>query len=225
MVKKKLFVKVLLVPILTAFLCLYVYSYIDNNGAGGGYGGGSGESSGGSVICSLDNDIEYFIMLGAGHFLEAKSRVQRLLKAVEWKDIQWANYFEMTRLVENALYHMNNAKYIYRILIHTAEITPYNESVQSLLKGFDYDAFMLEKGLNKGMFDIVRQHLQAGDITGIFRQTHTNYITIIHLLEAVKQDVHNNKMPGMTVFWRLNEAVDNNSIMGSYVARVFAEIL
>lgn len=222
--QKKWILKALLLPIITAFLCVNVYSYIAGNGAGGGYGG-SDESSGGSSICSQDNDIEYFIMLGAGHYLEAKTHVQQILKTVEWKDIQGLNYFEMKWLVESALYHMKNAKYIYGILIRTAEITPYNETVQSLLKGFDYDAYMLENGLNKSLFDIVRYHLQPGDITGIFKRTYTDYTKIIHLLEAVKEDLYNNKMPGLPVFRQLNEIMDNTSIMGSYVARIFAEIL
>jgi hypothetical protein len=223
MKQKHLFVKVLLVTVITSFLCVNVYSYIATNGAGGGYGG-SGESSGGSSICSQNNEIEYFIILGAGNFLDAKSDVQQLLKAVELQDIRGVNYFEMQYLVENALFHMKNAQYIYDILIRTAEVTPYNESVQSLLKDFDYDAYMLENGLNKSLFDIVRQHLQAGDITGIFKRTYTKYTKIIQLLEAVKKEVYNNKMPELSIFWQLNETLDNTSTIGSYVARVFAAI-
>jgi hypothetical protein len=223
MIQKKLILKSLLVTIVTAFLCMNIYAYICGNGAGGGYGG-AGESSGGSSICSQDNDIEYFIMLGAGHYLDAKTDIQQLLKAVEWQDIRGVNYFEMRVLVDSALYHMKNAGYIYEILIGTAESTPYNEEVQALLKGFDYDAYMLENGLNKGLFDIVRQHLQVGDITGIFKRTHSNYLKIMQLLEAVKKEVYNNRMPGLTIFWQLNETLDNTSTIGSYTARVFAEI-
>jgi hypothetical protein len=200
-----------------------VYSYIDHNGAGGGYGGG-GESSGGSSICSQNNEIEYFIMLGAGHYLDAKTDIQQLLKAVEWQDIRGVNYFEMQYVVESSLFHMKNAKYIYEILISTAEVTPYNEAVLVLLKDFDYDDYMLENGLNKGMFDIVRHHLQAGDITGIFKRTYTDYSNIILLLEAVKKNLYNDKMPGLSIFWQLNETLDNTSTIGSYVARVFKEM-
>jgi hypothetical protein len=223
MKQKKMIVKSLLVTIVTAFLCMNVYAYIYGNGAGGGYGG-SGESSGASSICSQENDIEYFIMLGAGHYLDAKTDIQQLLKSVEWQDIRGINYTDMQFLVDSALYHMKNAGYIYEILIRTAESTPYNEAVQALLKGFDYDNYMMEKGLNKGVFDIVRQHLQAGDITGIFKRTHTNYTKIIQLLESVKKELYNNKMPGLSIFWLLNETVDNTSTIGSYTARVFTAI-
>jgi hypothetical protein len=223
MKQKKMIVKSLLVTIVTAFLCMNVYSYICNNGAGLGYDG-SGESSGASSICSQNNDIEYFIMLGAGHYLDAKTDIQQLLKSVEWQDIRGVSYFEMRVLVDSALYHMKNAGYIYEILIRTAESTPYNEAVQALLKGFDYDNYMMEKGLNKGVFDIVRQHLQAGDITGIFKRTHTNYTKIIQFLESVKKELYNNKMPGLSIFWLLNETVDNTSTIGSYTARVFTAI-
>jgi hypothetical protein len=223
MKQKKLIVKALLVIIITAFLCINVYSYIASNGSGSGYGG-SGESSGGSGICSQNNDIEYFIMLGAGHYLDAKTHIQQLLKAVEWQDIRGVNYFEMQILVETALFHMKNAAYIYEKLIAAAEVTPYNEAVQVLLKGFDYEAYMLGNGLNKSLFDIVRHYLQAGDITGIFKRTHTDYTKIIQLLEVVKKDLDYNKMPGLSIFWQLNETLDNTSIIGSYVARLFAAI-
>ncbi len=95
----------------------------------------------------------------------------------------------------------------------------------TLLKDFDYDAYMLENGFNKSVFDIVRHHLQVGDITGIFKKTYTNYTTIIHLLESVKKEVHNDKMPGLSIFWQLNETLAHTSTIGSYVARVFAAIL
>ncbi|UCH95192.1 MAG: hypothetical protein JSV88_33795, partial [Candidatus Aminicenantes bacterium] len=110
-------------------------------------------------------------------------------------------------------------------LIQTAEATPYNEAVLALLKDFNYDAFRLEKGLNKELFDKVRQYLQAGDITGIFKYTYTNYTRIIELLEAVKNDAYNHKMPALSIFWQLNETLDNTSTIGSYVARLFASIL
>jgi len=223
MKQKKLTLKALLVIIITAFLCMNVYSYIKNNGAGGGYEGG-GESNGEPSICSQNNDIEYFIMLGAGHYLDAKTDIQQLLKAVEWQEIQGVNYNDMQGLVDSALYHMKNAGYTYEILIGTAEVTPYNEVVQALLKGFDYDAYMLENDLNKSLLDIVRHHLQAGDITGIFKRTYTGYTKIIQLLEAVKKDLYNDKMPGLSVFWQLNETLDNTSTIGSYAARVFKEI-
>ena len=223
MKRKKLIVKALLVTVITAFLFMNAYSYIAYNGAGSGYGE-NGESSGGSSICSQNNEIEYFIMLGAGHYLDAKTDIQQLLKAVEWQDISGVNYIDMQGLVDSALHHMKNAAYIYEILIDTAEVTPYNEAVQSLLKDFDYDAYMLENNLNKGLFDIVRHYLQSGDITGIFKRTHSNYTNIIQLLEAVKKEVYNDKMPGLSIFWQLNETVDSTSTIGSYAARVFKEI-
>jgi len=223
MKQTKLILKSLLVTVITTFLCMPGYSYICGNGAGFGYGS-SGESSGGLSICSQNNEIEYFIMLSAGYYLDAKTDIQQLLKEVEWQDIKGVNYFEMQYLVDSALFHMKNARYTYDILIGAAEATPYNEAVQALLKGFDYDAYMLENGLNQGMFDIVRHYLQAGDITGIFKRTYTGYSKIIQLLEEVKKELYYNKMPGLSIFWQLNETLDNTSTIGSYVARIFAAI-
>jgi hypothetical protein len=223
MKQTKLILKSLLVTIITALLGMNGYSYIDHNGAGGGYGS-TGGSSGGSSICSQNNEIEYLIILGAGHYLDAKTDIQKLLKEVEWQDIWVINYTNMKSLVESALMHMKNAAYTYDILIRTAKATPYNEAVQSLLKGFNYEAYMLENGLNHELFYIVRSYLQAGDITGIFKRTRYDYSKIIQLLEALKKDLYYNKMPGLSLFWQLNETLDNTSTIGSYVARLFKEI-
>jgi hypothetical protein len=223
MKQKKLILKALLVFIITAFLSINVYSYICNNGAGFGYGG-NGESSGGLSICSQNNEIEYFIKLCAGYYLDAKTDIQQLLKVVELQDIRGINYTDMHFLVDSALVHMKNAAYTYDILIRTAEATPYNEAVQSLLKGFDYEGYMLENGLNQDLFYIVRSYLQAGDITGIFKRTRYDYSKIIQLLETVKKELYSNKMPGLSLFWQLNETLDNTSTIGSYVARIFTAI-
>jgi hypothetical protein len=223
MKQTNLILKSLLVIIITVFLCMNVYAYIYGNGAGGGYGG-PGESSGGSSICSQNNDIEYLIILGAGHYLDAKTDIQQLLKAVEWQDIRVINYTDMQSLVDSALVHMKYAAYTYDILIRTAEATPYNEAVQALLKGFNYEVYMLENGLNQDLFYTVRSYLQAGDITGIFKRTRYDYSRIIRLLESVKKDLYYNKMPGLSIFRQLNETLDNTSTIGSYVARIFAAI-
>ena len=223
MKQKKLISIAMLLTIIIAFMCINVYSYIDNNGAGSGYGS-AGKSSGGSISCSQNNEIEYLIMLGAGHYLDAKTDIQQLLKAVEWQDIKGVNYTDMHALVDSALYHMKNAKYTYDTLIVAAEATPYNGALQALLKGFDYEAYKLENGLNHDLFYIVRHYLQTGDITGIFKRTYTDYSRIIQLLESVKKDLYYNKIPGLSLFWQINEILDSTSTIGSYVARIFSAI-
>jgi hypothetical protein len=226
MKQKKWFVKVLLSLFVTALLCGNGYSYICGNGAGGGYGEDENVASRGTKagICSQNNQIEYYIVMGAGYYLKSKTSIQQLLKAVEWQDLQGVNFYEMENLVNSALYHMGTARYVYDILISQAEQTPYNESVLALLRDFDYDGFVTEKNLNRELFDVVRGYLQSGDITGVFKYSYKNQTKIISLLKTIKTHVYNRELPDISIFWDLNEILDQNSIVGSYVARVFYEI-
>lgn len=221
--QKDLILKVLLIIVATVFLGLNAYSYIYSNGAGGGYGGNE-ESGEVASFCNQHDEIEYYIILSAGYYFNANNDIQQLLRRVEWQGIQGVNYIEMQGLVEDALFNMNNAVNNFDILIEIAEATPYNEEVLALLKNFDYDNFMLENGLNKVLFDVVRQYLQAGDITGIFKYLYPNYTKIIALLDATKIEVDNYKLPELSVFWQINETLADTSTIGSYIARIFAAI-
>jgi hypothetical protein len=223
---KHLALNLFVFTLLSALLCMNTYPFVACNGAGGGYGEGSGDGTGETraALCNTDNGIEYYIMLAAGYYFDARSDVQELLRAVEWQEIQGVNFWEMQRLAASALFHMENARYINGLLIRTAEATPYNETVLGLLRDFDYDGFKLAKGLNGELFAMARGYLQSGNITGIFKNRGDNYDRVITLLRAIKTDIYNYKMPDLSLFWQLNETLDHISTLGSYVARVFAEI-
>ena len=119
---------------------------------------------------------------------------------------------------------MENARYINNLLIGTAEVTPYNEAVLSLLRDFDYDRFKLDNNLNSDVFGIARSYLQSGNITGIFKYNADNYARIISLLKSIKKEVYLYKMPELSLFWQLNETLAQHSNLGSYVARLFAAV-
>lgn len=197
------------------------YPFINCNGAGGGYGDGSDDES----ICSYGGTIEFYIVQGAGYFLEANMDIQSLLRQVELQDLQGINYQEMQAVVNSALENMNNAKQAYELLIQTALKTPYNQPVIEILKDFDYESFSKEYGLSGVIFEKVRGFLQKGDITGVFKYTHSRCLEIIDLLDTIKQSVTRDQLPGLSIFWRLNESTADVSLFGSYVARVFAVIL
>ncbi|UCH92706.1 MAG: hypothetical protein JSV88_20750 [Candidatus Aminicenantes bacterium] len=165
--------------------------------------------------------------MGAGYFLKANSDIQILLRQVELQDSLDSlgiDYVGMQVTVNSALENMINAKQSYELLIQKAETTPYNQAVIDTLKDFAYDAFMQENGLNRVIFEKVRSFLQKGDITGLFKYTYSRYLEIIELLKIVQQDVSQDKLPGLPVFWQLNETTADISIFGSYAARIFAGI-
>ena len=126
--------------------------------------------------------------------------------------------------MKSALENMNNAKQTYEFLIQTAIKTPYNQSVIDILKDFDYESLMKENGLNGTIFEKVRGFLQKGDITGVFKYTYFRFLEIIYYLDAINLDVYRYHLPGLSIYWRLNESTADVSLFGSYVARVFAGI-
>jgi hypothetical protein len=214
---------VLLVTFTAVIFVLNVYPFIKHNGAGGGYGGGGDDGSTG--IQSIDyQSIEYYIQAAGTYYLEANSHLQTLLKLVEQQEIHGVNYFEMQFVVNRALYNMQMAKQTYEQLIRKAEATPYNENFLAQLREFDYDSFMQKNSLNPVLFDLVRQYLQNGDITGMFKRTYADVTVMIDLLVNIRDSVYQYGLPGISLFRQLNEKQALTSVFGSYTARVFSEI-
>lgn len=222
--KHKNFISMVLTVICNLILIgMNAYPFINNNGAGSGYGDGDGSDE--VSICSYGSPIDFYIVQGAGYFLEANLDIQSLLRQVELQDLKGVNYNEMQAVLNSAMENMNNAKQTYELLIQTALRTPYNQSVIDILKDFDYESFSKENGLNGTIFDKVRGFLQKGDITGVFKYTYSRCLEIIGLLDTIKQDVYGYRLPGLSIFWQLNERTADVSLFGSYVARIFAGIL
>jgi hypothetical protein len=217
--KKNIFLTVF-IGILVIVLSMNLFSFIRNNGSGKGYdedgGGGQGIS-----IPQSNAQIDFYITEGAGHFLRAKKDIQQILHIVEMQDTQGLDFTVLNWLVDSAIWHMTNALNSYRELIRKAEVTPYNQDIQAWLKGFGYDAFRLENGLNYSVFEEVKGFLQQGDITGAFQWTYSRDTEILEMLISIKIEISGEKLPGLPIFWRLNETCDLASIFGSYIARVF----
>jgi hypothetical protein len=195
------------------------FGRILQNGSGGGYGG-DGDEIDGPI-----NAIENLVVEGAGHYLNANKQIQELLNLVELQDLRGIDFNELRQTVDSALYHVNRAEETYRQLIRKAEITPYKESVIAKLKAFDYSSFMQQNGLNAALFKEVESYLANGDITGIYKQSHSRFLDIIDMLNKIKEDTAGDKMPDLSIFRRLNETCAEVSLFGSYTARVFHTIL
>ncbi|MCP5104899.1 MAG: hypothetical protein GY950_16045 [bacterium] len=212
-----------LIGILVILMNMNAYSYIELNGAGGGYGDGdSGEKA--AATNDGNNPIENYIVVGAGYFLAANADIQVLLRLVELQDIQGMDTGELSVVSARAAANMKNAVNTYEKLVDAAEMTPYNPYVQSALMNFDYDAFMLQNGLNAALFPEVKGFLEKGDITGTFKRTHTALKEILGMLNGLKDGTAQNKLPDVSLLRQLNEACAESSLFGSYVARIFSEI-
>jgi hypothetical protein len=164
------------------------------------------------------------VIQGAGYFLKGNSCIQSILNHVELQDFKGIDYNELDQLVNHALFNIILARVTYEQLIQLAEVTPYNREFIFKLKAFDYNYFMTEIGLNGVVFNKVREYLEKGDITGSFKHTYSNLCAVEDLLTAIKNKISVDRIPGLSLIWKLNETCAETSLFGSYAARVFHEI-
>jgi hypothetical protein len=207
----------------TAILMVFnwnLLSIIHLNGSGGGYG--DPPTDGKSIVV---NEIEGYVIEGAGYYMEAKSSIEAILNRVEYMDVKGIDYSELSLLVDNALVKIQSAAATYEQLIAIAEKTPYNQVVIDQLKAFDYDRFMELNNLTPIIFKEAARYLSGGDITGIYKHTYQAVKAIETLLLTVKESVLLRILPGIPVFWQLNEQCCRTSLFGSYCARVFNMVL
>jgi hypothetical protein len=193
-----------------------VFSYILQNGSGKGYPDGDGDNG---IVNNLS--IETYVIQGAGYFLEGNSCIQTILNHAELQDLKGIDYNELHQLVDRAYFNITIARLTYEQLIRIAEMTPYNQEFVSKLKAFDYQSYMTETGLNSVVFNKVREYLEKGDITGSFKHTYSNLCDIEELLTSIKNGTAVNRIPELSLLWKLNETCAETSLFGSYAARVF----
>jgi hypothetical protein len=208
---------------LFVLLSMNVYPYINCNGGGKGYDGDGGD---GIARCSEGGNIsiENLIAEGGGYYLRANSDVQTFLSMYEFQNMYGIDFDELNNSIDSAIANIKNAIDTYDALIDKAEKTPYDESIQAMLSSFNYNTFMEENGLNSIIFEEVKSYLKVGDITGIFKKVHSDFKNILEILDGIKLDISQDKLPDVSITRELNERFSEMSIFGSYVAKIFTEI-
>jgi hypothetical protein len=212
---KKLGLKIFIGVFLAYAFSMSAFACICANGAGDGY---IPEKTNGT------NVIETYVIEGAGYFLNANSSILLLLNKVEMAELKGADYSEFRTILDDAVYNMKEAKLTYDNLIKTAEATPYNQNVITILKTFNYDAFAENNGLNSLIFKVVENHLGSGDITGSFKKINTKFTKIIDMLAAMSETISSNQTPDISALWKLNQESSQTLLFGQYIAQVFYEL-
>jgi hypothetical protein len=220
-IKKNLILTILVGAMILFVTPASVFSRWMQNGAGGGYEDGDGTSSILSGYLSLGDTIESYVIKGAGYYLDAYSDILVFLNRMELSNMHGIDYNESRQLLDRALDNMINALKTYECLIKKASMTPYKEAALSKLMDFDYNGFMQERGLNSVIFGKVEEHLKSGDITGMLRQTYSEFAVIAELLSSVRDELYLERLPEMIKVWKLNEQCSQTLLFGQYGSRVF----
>jgi hypothetical protein len=197
-----------------------VFAYIFGNGAGCA----SCDSDNGEEQTKSDNTcdlINNYIEEGAGYFLDSYGDVLRLLNRVELSDQRNLDYDELNKIVDSGIRNLKSALQIYEKLIKIAELTPYNEAAIYKLETFDYKTFMEKNDLIPTIFNDLQTYLQNGNITGIYKRIYSDLNTLLNLLYVLKSEVSINKMPALSVVWKLNKKYSYTLLFGQYISEVF----
>jgi hypothetical protein len=214
-------VKVLACLLFVFLFTGYLLPITTNNYSDEGFGGdGEGAASGTS-----SSSLKYHIAEGGGHFLESYSHALLFMQKMELSETRGFNQAEFKDLVSRALESMTQAHAHYVSLKQAADLTPYNMTINAVLKSFDYDAFQEEHGLRTDMFAVVKKYLKQGNIRGIYGETITRTAALLEILANLKAQVDAGMFPKIPDVWKLNQAYTDAFLIGQYVAQVFAEVL
>jgi hypothetical protein len=197
----------------------FCFSYYYFNGSGSGY---NEDTQPPGIQGSIS--IEILVIEGAGYLFLTQANIQTLLNQVELRDLKGIDFEALNRLIKEALKNISYTKLTFASLIEVAERIPYNLNVIEKLNKFDYDTFMKEYGLNPFIFGIVREYLVEGDITGTYKHAYGNFKEIEQLLLNIQSSILENRLPALKVCWRLNELCAEETLFGSYIARIFKEM-
>ena len=197
----------------------FCFSYYYFNGSGSGY---NVDTQPPGIQDHIS--MEILVTEGASYFLKTHANVQILLNQVECRDLKGIDFEAINSLIKEALNNIAYTKLTFEELIEAAERTPYDIDVIEKLNKFDYETFLKERGLNPFIFGTVRDYLVEGDITGTFKHAYFNFKEIKQLLLNIQSSVLENRLPDLEIFWRINELCAEETLFGSYIARIFNEM-
>jgi hypothetical protein len=169
--------------------------------------------------------IKYLIIKSATYFFKGKSNIDLLASRLEAADIEAVNFYELQKIVNDALYNMKTARYYYQALKSKADNTPYNQTIISQLIVFDYDSFSAEFGLNGDIFNQVKGYLKAGDVRGTYARLYAYTDNIIDMLETVQKEVYYWDIPEIKNVWKLHQECAHMLLFGQYIAQIFQNLL
>ncbi len=210
--KKNIMSKAFMGIFVFGFFVVNTFPYFIANGSGSGF-----QSPG-------NTDIHTGIMEAAGFFLESHANFLLLLQKIEVAELYGTDYIELQQLIDNAVFHMENAWAKYSALSLSAHRTPYNPVIISQLMNFNYLSFRASTGLESVIAEDVGSYLTRGDIRGVYLRLMVDSQQILGRLIAIKSSLLVETFPAIPDLWQINQDFYRVLFFGQYTARIFFEI-
>lgn len=160
--------------------------------------------------------IEGAIIEGSILFLEAKSQVALLLKEYEKSAKQGLNHGAALAHVDKAAAALEESRGHYREAAAAGQRAGCVEAKIQELKGFAYDSFAEENGLNRDVMAQVKSYLASGDILGAYRENIAKISGILELLVQIREKLQADGTAEISLVWQLLQRFSEAALFGNY---------
>jgi hypothetical protein len=160
----------------------------------------------------------------ASELLQSASDAFLFLNEVEIADKNGLNVGAALQRVDLAAARVEQALRLFRDIITVGSEVGYDKSRIGKLKGFSYDQFALDNGLNRETMTQVSAFLGRGDVLGFYRRHAGNLQVLLNTLNCIKADLMVGKLSENRVLWSLLQQYNNTMMFGNYASLVFYKI-
>ncbi|MCP4147998.1 MAG: hypothetical protein GY757_09645 [bacterium] len=165
-------------------------------------------------------ELKRRITWGAGLFLKSQADMMCFSRMYELSD-RGIDYSQCRQLLERAMQNLRDAKENVSHILKLTAITPYKKDMILMLRDFNYNALQKKHALNRAVFDNVSSILSSGDIATVYITLLKKLNYIEKILIEINGYVETNRIPELSLVWRINEAFSQTHLFGQYVTRVF----
>lgn len=165
---------------------------------------------------SKGKTIELNVTEGAALFFQAQINISSLFWEGETGSKDKLNFDNCINYLDAAILNLKLAKVKMLTAIATAKDATADETKINMLKNFDYDKLVMEKGLVKEIMLQVKKYLAAGNIPGFYQKFTDDLTDIINQLQAMRDKLAANNQPNIDDFWQLLNKTYYIGLFGNY---------
>jgi hypothetical protein len=182
------------------------------------------------IVCGFKEgsekiQIETHMIDGASLYFKAIAKSTLFLNEYEVSSTQNFNLSTSKGYVDNAVTYFESAIEQYSKARQIGQNVGYISNKIELFQSFDYDSFIIARGLNREIAERVKNYLNSGDIIGIYNENITNIEGILEILYKIRNDLKENNKPGIETAWQLFQKMSKASLFGNYATVIGTTVL